>query len=327
MTVSKVGEIWQFESEFKLEEWLWYHLSELLNLQPFKRQFSVKGQICDILAIDGCKQLTIIELKNVEDRYVVPQLTRYYDALRKEQPFGTEVDWNQPIRLMAIAPSFHADNEIDCNYNTLDIELVGFELMEVNDELHFRLMTHKAEVFTSIPILIEQRTPTVEIPIVEPPRKLLNWLSHSSEAESQKIMGIREQILGFHEHMKEVSESQSLLYKGKGKPCAELRRKKIGESQWLPTLFLWLPSLDRSPRTFRMMIWLDDSWEVVAKIIHSPKGFKARRVWGAPYYLNALRIHSDEMHWQYERIMPSDGKSCILPKLVDLTLQHWQSRA
>lgn len=50
------------------------------------------------MAIDADQQLAVIELKNVEDRYVIQQLTRYYDAFKQEQSFQIEVDWERPIR-------------------------------------------------------------------------------------------------------------------------------------------------------------------------------------------------------------------------------------
>ncbi|NES03910.1 MAG: hypothetical protein F6K22_14290 [Okeania sp. SIO2F4] len=49
-------------------------------------------------------------MKNIEDRGIVQQLTRYYDALLDEKPFSDKVDYQQPARLVAITPSFHRDN-------------------------------------------------------------------------------------------------------------------------------------------------------------------------------------------------------------------------
>ena len=142
MTIIQTGNIWQFGNEFELEEVLWQNLPKLLNLKPFKRQYSVRGQFCDILALDDQQRLVVLELKNVEDRYVVQQLTRYYDALKEEDPFEDEVDLSQPIRLMAIAPSFHQDTMIDCKYNLLDIELVSFQIQSSEDNLYLELIGH-----------------------------------------------------------------------------------------------------------------------------------------------------------------------------------------
>lgn len=330
MALIQTGTVWQFENEFELEELLWHNLSKLLNLKPFKRQFSVRGQFCDILAIADDRQLVIIELKNVEDRYVVQQLTRYYDALKQEQPFGAEVDWDKPIRLIAIAPSFHADTVIDCTYNTLDIELLRFDFEERDQELYLRVMESNSEV-ASMPVPGSLKTLPTEVAIAGPPRKLLNWMSDSPEAEFHGMMGVREQLLGFDKRMKEVVEPQAIIYgKGKTKPCAEIRRRNVGVSSksptWDPTLFLWLPDLDGSSRIFRMMIWPDKNWEIVKTVVHSPIACKTRRPWNLPHWLELMSRRDANIRKQYEQTLSADRKTCVLSSLVDLTLQIWLSR-
>lgn len=52
-------------------------------------QSASKG--CDILTTDLNKQLVVIELKNTEDRYIVQQLTHYYDSLQTNQPFRVDL--------------------------------------------------------------------------------------------------------------------------------------------------------------------------------------------------------------------------------------------
>jgi len=66
-----------------LEDFVWNHLEQLFQFFPLKRQYISKGEICDILALKD-KQLAILELKNSEDRYIVQQLSRYYDSLIDE---------------------------------------------------------------------------------------------------------------------------------------------------------------------------------------------------------------------------------------------------
>lgn len=80
MAFIQSGQSWQFSTESDLEEVVWRHLPKLLNLLPLSRQFSISGKFCDILAVDEANQLVIVELKNTEDRYVVQQMVRYYDA-------------------------------------------------------------------------------------------------------------------------------------------------------------------------------------------------------------------------------------------------------
>ena len=332
MALIQTGAVWQFENEFELEELLWHNLSKLLNLKPFKRQFSVRGQFCDILAIADNRQLVIIELKNVEDRYVVQQLTRYYDALVKEQPFGDEVDWQKPIRLIAIAPSFHSDTVIDCTYNTLNIELLRFDFEERDQELYLRVIESSSEV-ASMPVPSSLKTPPAEVAIAGPPRKLLNWLSDSPEAEFQGMMGVREQLLGFDKRIKEVVEPQAIIYgKGKTKPCAEIRRQNVGVSskspKWMPRLFLWLPDLDGNSRILRMIIGSDESWKHVEAVGYCPTACRTKRIWHLPRHLEIVSgcYGYDSTLQKYGQALSADGEECLLPKLVELALHVWLSR-
>ena len=330
MPVGRVGKNWQFENEFELEELIWQRLPQLLNLKPLKRQFSVRGQFCDILAIDDDQQLAVIELKNVEDRYVVQQLTRYYDALKEEQPFQAEVDWEKPIRLIAIAPSFHSDTEIDCTYNTLNIELLTFGLETRDQDLYLKLMESGTEV-VSIPVPNHLKTPPANISVSSPPRKLITWLSDSPEPKFQGMMAVREQLLGFDQRMKEVVEPKAIIYgKGKTKPCAEIRRRNIGMSskspKWSPVLFLWLPDLDGSSRIFRMMIWPHESWQFCKSIVYSPNACRTKRPWNLPGWLEVMPTRYADIRQQYEHTLSADGEKCLLPKLVDLALQIWLNR-
>ncbi|MEH2310443.1 MAG: endonuclease NucS domain-containing protein [Nostoc sp.] len=84
MNLIKRGNSWKFATEADLEDFVWANLKELFGLIPLKRQYYIKGQICDVLALRENKQLVVLELKNAEDRYIVQQLTRYYDALLVE---------------------------------------------------------------------------------------------------------------------------------------------------------------------------------------------------------------------------------------------------
>lgn len=73
-------------------------------------------------------QLVILELKNVEDCYVVPQLTRYCASLSQEQPFADRVDYGLSIRLLAVAPKFYAHNVLDWEHSRLKFEFWRFEV-------------------------------------------------------------------------------------------------------------------------------------------------------------------------------------------------------
>jgi RecB family endonuclease NucS len=102
----KTGNGYEFSSEYALEEFVWENLEQLFQLKPVARQYPAKGEFCDILAVRD-QQLYILELKNTEDRYVVQQLTRYYDNLFDLKPFAEQIDYSLPVKLIALAPAFH----------------------------------------------------------------------------------------------------------------------------------------------------------------------------------------------------------------------------
>lgn len=51
VNLRKTGAGWEFEDEATLEDFVWANLKQILGLTPLKRQYYVKGQVCDILAL------------------------------------------------------------------------------------------------------------------------------------------------------------------------------------------------------------------------------------------------------------------------------------
>lgn len=137
--LKKIGEGWQFASENNLEDFVWSQLNSLFELSPLKRQYTASGNICDILALDKNGRLVIMELKNVEDRYIVQQLTRYYYSLLEEQPFGQQVNYQLTVRLIAVAPSFHRHNWIDRKYHKLSFEFISFTIRQQQNDVYLHL--------------------------------------------------------------------------------------------------------------------------------------------------------------------------------------------
>jgi RecB family endonuclease NucS len=194
--------LWNFSSEFDLEEFIWASLGSLLDLKPLARQHSTGGQICDILALAVDGQLVILELKNVEDRYVVPQLTRYYASLRKEQPFADQVDYSLPIRLIAIAPTFHAHNYVDREHSRLDFEFWTFEVDGIESEQVFHLKALDSDTTTSIQTpsifqkslqpaaLSEELLGTVRV-IGRPPKSLRDLLNNLEPDQQEYLLALR----------------------------------------------------------------------------------------------------------------------------------------
>ncbi|PZO45838.1 MAG: hypothetical protein DCF17_00370 [Shackletoniella antarctica] len=249
---------WIFRTEFDLEAFIWANLESLLHLKPLARQYIIDGQICDILATTPGRQLVVLELKNVEDRYVVQQLTRYYASLRHGHPFANQVDYNLPIRLIAIAPTFHAHNHIDREHSRLDFEFYRFSVMGEGDHFSFQLASADSAAETAVEVdpkfhpfmRCTEGEPGLTTParvIGRPPKSLRAQLEQMTPEQEAVVSALRLQILEFDERMREVGRSSRTQYglaKGekevyKTKLCAEFLPIGLGSS--LPELYLMLP--------------------------------------------------------------------------------------
>jgi RecB family endonuclease NucS len=238
VNLRKIGQGWEFESEEALEDFAWANLKQLLGLTPLKRQYLVKGQICDILAVDDNKRLVVLELKNSEDRYIVQQLTRYYDALLEEKPFKEVVDYTQSICLIGITPKIHRDNLIDRKYHHLSLRFLQFKLVMSGEVFYLQLKDIDTDKLFQLEIRRQDRDSTESLPI--PPKLLQKLLSSCSNEQVKVIMEIRNQILSFDKRMEEISTAGSIKY-GNGKSkiskfCAEFCSNSKGEL----LVFLWI---------------------------------------------------------------------------------------
>ena len=239
VNLRKTGQGWQFESEEALEDFAWANLRQLLGLTPLKRQYLVKGQICDILAVDDNKRLVVLELKNSEDRYIVQQLTRYYDALLEEKPFKEVVDYTESIGLIGITPKIHRDNLTDRKYHHLSVRFLQFEILNSGEKLYLQLKDIDTDKLSHIEIRSQERASTESLPI--PPKLLQKLLNSCSPEQLKVIMEIRNQILSFDKRMEEISTAGSVKY-GNGntktsKFCAEF----CSDSRGNFLVFLWIP--------------------------------------------------------------------------------------
>lgn len=242
---------WTFTEERVLEDFLWLHLESSLDLIPLKRQFTIKGEYCDILAKTRNGQLVVLELKNCEDRYIVHQLTRYYHGLFVEKPFKDTIDYDLPIRLIAIAPDFHRHNFIDRHYSKLEFEFVRFSIIEKLDKFYLNLHFPDREellVKESIPFvetnLSESQTDR-KYQIEQPPRILVNFLDKFSLTQKTEILRLREKMLTSDRRIKEIKVSNGIFYgRGKTIPCSHLQFKRATrpDSRDCLRCYLWLPS-------------------------------------------------------------------------------------
>ncbi len=257
IVLRKTEQGWLFDEERLLEDFVWDSLGDL-DLVPIKRQFGINGEYCDILAKTKNNQLVVLELKNTDDRYIIHQLTRYYHGLKTTKPFKDSVDYEQPIRLIAVAPDFHRHNFIDRRYNLLQFEFIRFEILNQTDKfyLHFHLEGRK-ELTISKPIpFIEVGKPLSQsrsdINVPPPPRMLMNTLDQLLPLAKVEILRLREKILNSNKKIKEIKETRSLFYgRGKTKPCCQFKLvppsniNKFQFSQFSQIYqfqcYLWLP--------------------------------------------------------------------------------------
>ena len=271
MTLRRTGQGWKFVTEEVLEDFVWANLERLLGLTSLTRQYFVKGEICDILAVDDSKRLVVLELKNSEDRYIVQQLTRYYDNLLEDKPFQDKVDYSKTARLVAVAPTFHKHNFIDRKYNTLALDFLKFEVLEKNQKFYLQLKSIDEKQVAKLEIPYREiDSAIVGENIPTPPQILLEWLGSYTGEHQEAILKLRKQILSFDERIQELAAPKSIKY-GKGrKVCAEFcfhrKSKEI-------VLFLWLriPNYQKRQAIGRMQISTSD-WSDYLKFAHVPQG-------------------------------------------------------
>lgn len=229
-----------------MEDFIWNNLKRLFRLTPIRRQHHASGNYCDILAVSETGSIAIIELKNSEDRYVVQQITRYYNELLVQKPYSDKIDYKQPIDLIVISPNFHKDNFTDKRYSKLNLRFIEFKLSG-ESTLSFDAQDVDSGIScrAEVPFLISQdKENIIEVPSI--PRSFNTGLSRCEYIDPSLLLAAREKIIKFDNRIKEVQlSSGDFLYgKGKTKPCAQIkfRKEKIVEtSRDMLDFGLWLP--------------------------------------------------------------------------------------
>jgi RecB family endonuclease NucS len=309
-----------FINEAILEDFIWSNLKLLLNLMPFKKQYEIQKQYCDILAIKENRQLVIIELKNIEDRYIIQQLTRYYAAIINNKPFANIVDYEKPIQIIAIQPSYHRDNFTDVQYHQLDFSLISFKIIQESSKAYFQLDNALDNIcICRIPLAYSKEKSSIEISA--PPRALINRLSYSNEKERETILIIREKLLTFDSRIKETIKTNSFFYgKGISKLCAELWFNKIS-SKFL--IYFWLPCHNSRANSFiRMRIIFSES-QKIETLCHTPQD--KNHLSGTPVswdmYKRGLKQFDKDKYYQIFRKLDNS-----LDSLTDFALKVWLER-
>jgi RecB family endonuclease NucS len=330
------GHHWGFASEALLETVVWENLEALLSLKPLQRQYACLGDICDIVAIGPQQSLVIIELKNVEDRYVVQQLTRYYDSLLMERPWVEQIDDSQPVRLVAIAPSFHRHNFVDRHYHRLGIEFLTFKVLQSQEGFTLHLTALEHQHTTILPLSYGGGTPPLDADLPDPPELLLQTLSAYPLEVQSHILAIRSQMLRFDARMRETVSARSLYYdRGQAHCCAEFY---CDRKQSRLILFLWLPLWNYRARraTGRHRLWTD--WRQVQYMAHIPQGLGQARPqteWDQipkekhpRKYLEVGKVTllADPFHENMTINMGGRERSTALTAVVEAALRTWQCR-
>jgi hypothetical protein len=326
MAIIQAGDGWQFRTEFNFEEIVWHNLFQLLNLTPLSRQFPISGKFCDILAVENSNRLVIVELKNIEDRYVVQQLVRYYDAL-KQAALPFDIDRTVSPRLIAIAPSFHADTLTDCKYSTLRIELITFSLESSSGGLSLRLSNASGHEFSVLQLPKGQTASESDIAISEPPHKLLNWLTDSRQVERAWVLALRQQLLQFDPRMKEIVEPTEIYYgRSKSKPCCELRKlRNTGYRRYLE-YYLWLPDPENRPHVIKMYIVFDLDKQQVSSMGYCGKGHKLSIPWRFPQCIKQMKRFGYQRSLELYKPFLRANLTISPTNIVNLALKTWHSR-
>jgi RecB family endonuclease NucS len=322
---------WAFSSEAALEDWLWANLEALLQIKPLRRQYFVRGQYCDILAIGQAGQLCILELKNAEDRYIVQQMTRYYDALLAEKPFHEQIDYQKPPKLVAIAPSFHADTMTDLKYHTLNIQPYYFALKDNLSAVEFHLLNQDQQPLAKIAIPYPE-TDLSEHQPSSPPRFLLNLLNYVPLEHQQSYLQMRDRLLSFDHRMQEIKHGAGARYgRGINKPCAQLQLSKSLEHRQM-RCYLWLPSLNSYQRRKQLLRIEIDGYPFLPDhdfwLTHSPD--QTRRS-GQRWRLNstiqlAQKLNDKFILEAYRKLVENDEPSRNFEILMEIALDNWLER-
>jgi RecB family endonuclease NucS len=313
MVLKRVGESWVFVSEAALENFACNNLDHLFGLTLLKRQYFVKGEICDILAVDNLRRLVVLELKNCQDRYIVQQLTRYYDSLLEEKVFKQEVNYDLPVRLIAVAPNFHRHNLVDRKYTNLSIDFFQFSVLKDCQSffIDFKNLETNQILRLEIPYQeIDCTSISKNIPV--PPNLILECLGSYTEKEQQAILKIRERILNFDPCIREMVDINNIKYgasKAKNKICAEFYfKRRLKEI----VLLLWLPIPNRKKLAVgRMQVGTKD-WVAYWGFCHMPEGIGKMEIEKANYY-RLYEYQNNKPVWVYG----------YLNELVEEALETW----
>jgi len=59
--------------------------------------------------------------------------------LLEEKPFKEDINYEQPVRLVAITPNFNKDNLTDRKYNSLSVQFLHFRILADEKKFYLQL--------------------------------------------------------------------------------------------------------------------------------------------------------------------------------------------
>ena len=231
-------------------------------------------------------------------------------------------------RLIAIAPSFHADTLTDCQYSTLEIELMIFKLKLLKrDRLCLLLNNASGDEQSRLLLPAEPLSTQADISIPEPPRKLLNWLSQGHELEHAWILALRRQILGADPRMKEIVESNAIIFgKGKAKPCCELKKITDEYRRKGVDCCLWLPDPENNPHVIKMLINFDLAKRQVNGMQYGKSGYKSGNPWFFPECIKRMKQLGYRRALDQYRPFLETNLTISSVNIGNLAIQTWRNR-
>jgi RecB family endonuclease NucS len=179
----------------------------------------------DILGLDSGKVLVIIELKIVESDEMLWQALDYYDwvfrnidSIKRMYP-NNEIDYNQPPRLMLIAPSFSDAIKRRAIYLDPSVELLEYKYLQAADKKGM--------------LLIPVSLPTVDgISGGRPPiETLVNYITNEQSREICK--NVIEQIRTIGNNIQVLSRKYHISFYVSGSRFAALSPRR--EYFWIDT--------------------------------------------------------------------------------------------
>lgn len=236
------GEI-RFQSEMDLEDYIDEKFDEIFpSLIKIKRQHTVKMQRCDLLCCTKSeKQPIIIELKNEEDRGLVSQLTRYRQAIITNKCFEDKIDYSLPVKMIAIAPSFHDDNYTDKEASKFEEDFCFWEFAVQNyhNSGQFKLLSQIYEI--SYPVFgLPEISHNLDLSSLPP--FTCNFVGRLPPDYHTDFLKLRTLLLSQPKVKEMVSTTYRKILYGTGDG---VNHKKVAEIT-NPTngivLFLWLPT-------------------------------------------------------------------------------------